>query len=204
MAAVASAGSPVASVVRVDQRTGKLVRSVVGNPKTQVVPKEARAAVDATVRNAAERHGLSPDLLHSVIRVESNYNPYAISSKGALGLMQLIPSTARRFGVANAFDPAESIEGGAKYLRYLLDYFAGDQVLALAAYNAGEGAVLKYGGVPPYPETRNYVTQVSKQMAAQAAETPGTAPNETKPADVAAVRIYRVVEPDGTFRFISQ
>jgi len=86
--------------------------------------------------------------------VESNYNPYAVSPKGALGIMQLIPATARRFGVLDVFDPVDNIEGGARYLKYLLELFNGDYPLALAAYNAGENAVTRYGAVPPYPETR--------------------------------------------------
>src|SRR5439155_12310068 len=95
------------------------------------------------------------------------------SHKGAQGLMQLIPETARRFGVANAFNPVENIQGGAKYLRYLLDLYAGSYPLALAAYNAGEAAVAKYGGIPPYAETQNYVIQVRRQLelAKKAADT---------------------------------
>ena len=109
---------------------------------------------------AAKVVGTDPKSDVAVIKVESNYNPHAISSKGALGLMQLIPSTARRFGVSDAFDPIQNIQGGAKYLRYLLDLFDGRFPLALAAYNAGEAAVARYGGIPPYAETQNYVQNV--------------------------------------------
>ena len=120
----------------------------------------------------ASRHGLPPELIHSVIQVESNYNPYAVSPKGALGMMQLIPATARRFGVTDVFDPVENIQGGAKYLQYLLDLYDGNYPLALAAYNAGENAVAKYGTVPPYPETQNYLKLVAKRLeeAQKAAE----------------------------------
>jgi soluble lytic murein transglycosylase-like protein len=96
------------------------------------------------------------------MRQESGFNPQARSYKGAMGLMQLMPATARRFGVNNVYDPAENIEGGAKYLRFLLDKFDGDVKLVLAGYNAGEGAVVNYGyTVPPYRETRNYVKNIS-------------------------------------------
>src|SRR5205085_1204127 len=125
---------------------------------------DAPAGIDDAVQRIAGQHSLPPELLHSVIQVESNYNPHAISSKGALGLMQLIPATARRFGVGDVFNPVENIEGGAKYLRYLLDLYNGNYGLALAAYNAGEGAVQKYGGVPPYAETQNYLVLVKKHL----------------------------------------
>src|SRR6266852_4513315 len=99
------------------------------------------AGLGCAVARIAAQNQLSPLLIHSVIAVESNYNPYAISTKGAQGLMQLIPATARRFGVSNVFNPVENIQGGARYLRYLLDLYANNYPLALAAYNAGEGAV---------------------------------------------------------------
>ncbi len=97
-----------------------------------------------------------------MIEVESGYQPYAISPRGAEGLMQLIPATARRFGVRNSFNFSENLLGGTRYLRYLLDRFR-DERLALAAYNAGEGAVVRYGGVPPYAETRSYIEQVLRR-----------------------------------------
>ena len=95
-----------------------------------------------------------------MIKVESDYQPHIVSSKGAQGLMQLIPETARDMNVVNPFDPSENINGGTKYLRLMLDQFNGDLELALAAYNAGENAVLKYGTIPPYKETRTYVDRV--------------------------------------------
>ena len=121
----------------------------------------------AIVERIAAEQSVPAELLHSVIQVESNYNPGAVSPKGAQGLMQLMPDTARRFGVPNSFDPVENIQGGAKYLKYLLELYKGDYPRALAAYNAGEKAVAKYGGIPPYVETRNYVTQVQSRVDAR-------------------------------------
>jgi soluble lytic murein transglycosylase-like protein len=126
-------------------------------PKMPPAPERIRAIVEEKSR----QHGLDPLLVHSVIRAESNYNPYAISPKGAEGLMQLIPSTARQYGVRNAFDPEQNIEGGIRYLKYLQSLFTDDR-LVLAAYNAGEGAVAKYGWIPPYAETQDYVYKVGR------------------------------------------
>ena len=164
--------------------------------------------LEAAVARIAAEHELPPQLIHSVIKVESNYNPYAVSSKGALGIMQLVPETARRFGVKNVFNPEENIQGGAKYLRYLLDLFDGSYPLALAAYNAGEAAVARYGGIPPYPETRNYVILVRRQLelARKAAETRQAA----VPAPAAEVKpegpahIVEVVMPDGSVRYVTR
>ncbi|HWP44008.1 MAG TPA: lytic transglycosylase domain-containing protein [Blastocatellia bacterium] len=116
------------------------------------------AAIDSLVYEAAAQHGLDPCLIFSVMRAESGFNRMAVSVKGASGLMQLMPATAARFGVRNIFDPRENIFGGTKYLRWLLDRFGGDVRLALAGYNAGEGAVEFYGHrIPPFLETQNYV-----------------------------------------------
>ncbi len=112
------------------------------------------------VRSAGETHGLDPDLIESVIRVESAGNPRAVSPKGASGLMQLMPETARELRVRDVFDPAQNVEGGTRYLRQLLDLYDHDLALALAAYNAGPQKVAVYKGIPPYRETRNYVSRV--------------------------------------------
>jgi membrane-bound lytic murein transglycosylase B len=109
---------------------------------------------------AAEAHGVDPLLVQALIQVESNYKPRARSSKGAMGLMQLMPSVAREYKVRNAYDPAANIDAGVRKLKSLIESMEGNLALALAAYNAGEGAVAKFGGVPPYRETKNYVSRI--------------------------------------------
>lgn len=115
---------------------------------------------DPHILAAASVYGVSADLIKAVIAVESEFDQWAVSSKGAQGLMQLMPFTARRFGVVDAFDARQNIFGGVQYLRFLLDVFQGDVSLALAGYNAGENAVARYRGIPPYRETRNYVSRI--------------------------------------------
>jgi soluble lytic murein transglycosylase-like protein len=119
-----------------------------------------REAYNDTILAMANEKAVDPALVRAVIHAESSFNPTAVSRTGAMGLMQLMPGTAARFGVGNAFDPQENIRGGVTYLRFLLDKFDGDVRLAAAGYNAGEGAVMKYGGVPPYNETTEYVARV--------------------------------------------
>lgn len=120
----------------------------------------ARGAVAELVRRLAPSYGLDPELVLAVIETESNFNPEARSPKNAQGLMQLIPETAARFGVEDTWDPEQNLRGGMAYLSWLLDHFEGDIELALAGYNAGEGAVERHGGIPPYRETRNYVSRI--------------------------------------------
>ncbi|HEY4917272.1 MAG TPA: lytic transglycosylase domain-containing protein [Solirubrobacteraceae bacterium] len=115
---------------------------------------------DALIEQAAARNGVNPAVLHGLIQQESGFNPDAVSSAGASGLTQLMPGTASTLGVANTLDPAESIEGGARYLGELTSQFGGNTEDALAAYNAGPGAVEQYGGIPPYAETQSYVANV--------------------------------------------
>jgi len=121
---------------------------------------EAQEAVFGLVRQLAPQYGVSPRLALAVIRAESNFNPQALSNKNAQGLMQLIPDTSARFNVKQPFDPEQNLRGGLAYLRWLLAYFEGDVSLVAAAYNAGEGAVNRYRGVPPYAETRGYVKRI--------------------------------------------
>ena len=118
------------------------------------------AAYQAEIAAAAREHGVEEAIVRAIIHAESAYNPMALSRVGAQGLMQLMPATARRFGVSDAFNPQQNIQGGVKYLAWLLKRFNGNLTLAAAGYNAGEGAVDKYNGVPPYNETRRYVDRV--------------------------------------------
>ncbi|MEJ2007851.1 MAG: transglycosylase SLT domain-containing protein [Acidobacteriota bacterium] len=120
-----------------------------------------QSKIDSIVKRVSNRYQVDPKLVHAMIRVESGYDPWAISSKGAMGLMQLIPSTAHRLGVRNPFDPRENILGGVIYLRYLLNLFGGNLPLSLAAYNAGEERVIRSGGIPAIPETEHYVREVT-------------------------------------------
>ena len=120
-----------------------------------------KKALSPTIRRAADKHNIPYRLIHAVIRAESAYNPHAVSHAGAQGLMQLMPATAQRFGVRDPFNPTDNINGGSEYLSYLLKLFKGDYKLALAAYNAGEHTVQRYGNrIPPYKETQNYVRKV--------------------------------------------
>ena len=146
----------------------------------------ARARYAREIRESSERHGVSRELVEAVIQVESAFNPLAVSRRGAQGLMQLMPETARALGVQNVFDPRENIEGGVRHLRHLIVRFPGDLPRALAAYNAGEGAVESFEGIPPYAETRGYVRKV---LLLSASPTPVTAalPTDDAGADRAAV-----------------
>jgi len=129
------------------------------SPAAPITPPDR---LERLVREAAERHKVDPNLIKAVISTESGWNPYAISRKGAVGLMQLIPGTAQRYGVGNPFDPAQNVEGGTSYLRALLDHYNGNVKLTLAAYNAGEGLVDRSGGVPRIWETQRYVQKVAR------------------------------------------
>jgi soluble lytic murein transglycosylase-like protein len=125
------------------------------------------------IRAAAEKHGLDEALITRLIAAESNFNPKAVSRKRALGLMQLLPETAAQYAVANVFDPAQNIEGGAHYLKDLLKKYRGNLALALAAYNAGPDQVDRYGGIPPFAETQSYVKRITSELAKANAGLPG-------------------------------
>jgi soluble lytic murein transglycosylase len=146
------------------------IYEVEGAPSYRTTTADGRPAssprFDDIVLAHAQRHALRPELVRAVIQVESGYNPTATSPKGAMGLMQLMPATARELGVRNPYDPEDNIRGGTAYLRQLLDRYDGNEQLALAAYNAGSGAVDRYGSVPPYRETRDYVRRVGLKAGA--------------------------------------
>jgi Transglycosylase SLT domain len=154
--------------------------------------------LDKIVREAAERHDLDPALVKAVISTESSWNPYAVSPKGAMGLMQLVPATAERFGVGNPYDPAQNVEGGTAYLKSLLDRYHGDLKKSLAAYNAGPGAVDESGGVPWYPETRRYVQKVTNAYFRSDADHGSTLSGFRRPP------VRREVEPDGQVVFTNE
>jgi hypothetical protein len=178
---------------------------------------------DNHILDAGAAHGVSADLIKAVIQAESEFDRLAVSSKGAQGLMQLMPFTARRFGVADPFDPRQNIFGGVQYLRLLLDMFNGNVALALAGYNAGENAVTRYGGIPPYRETRDYVDKIEAILGggvrvSSASTTPvtGFAPSPTaitgyapsrpaqKPAKVIPARpqtYFKWVDEKGSVHF---
>ena len=131
----------------------------------EVVPPSE--AYEEIIQEAADKYEMDPALIRAVMQTESAFHPYAVSRAGAEGLMQLMPALADEMGVADSFDPRENIMGGARYLKRLLDYHKGDLDLALASYNAGPGNVERYGGVPPFRETRNYVKTIKQILAAR-------------------------------------
>jgi soluble lytic murein transglycosylase-like protein len=155
----------------------------VGKPKQEIAWRPTPGKfqhLEGYIDSIASQYSVSPSLVKAVIQVESAFNPSAVSPKGAKGLMQLMDSTASELGVNNIFDPYENIKGGVKYLRYLLDIFEEDLSLALAAYNAGSETVLKYEGIPPYPETISYVKNVMNLLESPGAIKMGAKVHERK------------------------
>jgi soluble lytic murein transglycosylase-like protein len=152
---------------------------------------------DPYIHQVARQTGLSPSLIKAVALVESGFDPEAVSPKGAMGLMQLMPGTAKQYGVRDAFDPGENLLAGARHLRNLLDEFGGDLTLALAAYNAGSGAVRRHGGVPAYRETRDYVRKVHEKLGKPTRDGGGAATAERAPE----VRLVRA--SDGTILLVN-
>jgi soluble lytic murein transglycosylase len=156
------------------------------------------------INQVAAEEGVDPALVRAIIKAESNFDPHAVSRKGAQGLMQLMPGTAGRYAVENSFDPEANIRGGVRYLRFLHDMFSGRLPLALAAYNAGENVVARYNGVPPYPETRQYVARVLAFYGRRdlGGRDPGPSPRRTGIEVGRGVpstqRVYRRVDADGT------
>ena len=173
------------------------------------------AQVDNYIVESGKRNSVDPLLLYSIMHQESSFKPRALSYKGARGLMQLMPFTASRFGVTNIWDPKQNIEGGARYMRFLLNLFSGDVRLALAGYNAGEGAVMKYGyQVPPYSETREYVRRIGARYSmirdpnavAQASSSANalTQQKDPTPLNVYEPSVFMTRLPDGRLQLVSQ
>ena len=174
--------------------------------------------IDGFIVDSGKRNSVDPLLLYSIMHQESSFKTRAMSYKGARGLMQLMPPTAVRFGVANIWDPKQNIEGGARYMRFLLDLFDGDVTLALAGYNAGEGAVMKYGNrVPPYSETQEYVRRIGQrynlirdpEAAANATrlskeELAVAKQKDTTPLNVYERSVFMARLPDGRLQLVSQ
>ncbi len=140
----------------------KKYRSKVNTSTAKKKKRYRRADFSEEIYRASKKHGVNPSLITAVIEAESNFRPNAVSPKGAIGLMQIMPKTAIRFNVTDPFNPHQNIDGGTRYLRYLLSLFGNNMKLALAAYNAGENTVKKYGTIPPYEETTSYVRKVLK------------------------------------------
>jgi len=145
------------AAAEVDQYLGSPSAPQNSSPRIAVTQREIDAAID----KAAIRHSVDPNLVRALVKVESNFNPNAVSRKGAMGLMQLMPQTARQLNVSNPFNPDENIDAGVRHLKRLLDSYGGDVQLSLAAYNAGSGAVARSAGIPHYAETRNYVRRIT-------------------------------------------
>src|SRR5262247_2910295 len=197
---------------------GKIVyTNVVENPTTMVArtasatmspASEPQARIHALIDSIASNHGVDPALVKAIVKTESNFDRWAVSSKGALGLMQLIPDTGARFGVRDFFDPSQNIEGGVRYMKFLLEKFKGNLDLSLAAYNAGENLVEKLGRIPSIPETRDYVRKVrafyGKGSGPVPATTTMTAASEKEQQDPPKPEnstIFKVVDSRGVVHF---
>jgi len=194
-------GSP-AGVATAQPAAAVGAAAVTATPVKPAAPVE----LDTLVQQTAEKHHVDPNLVRAVISTESNWNADAVSRKGALGLMQLVPGTAHLLGVGNAFDPAQNVDAGVRYLGMLLDRYNGDLNKALAAYNAGPGAVDRFGGVPNFPETRNYVQKVTATYYSPGLTPSFAAPRLRAPNFVpqAPPPIYRAVAADGRVVFTNE
>jgi soluble lytic murein transglycosylase-like protein len=188
-----TAAGAATKVTRPDTTNSALAAS----PVLGIAAKRNRAKIEEMLREVSARYHVDPALIRAVIETESNWNSSAVSRKGALGLMQLVPETAQQLGVENAFDPKQNLDGGVRYLRLLLERYNGDLDKALAAYNAGPGAVDRAGGVPRYSETRAYVQKVTASYFRPGSDRLPHALDAPHP-------IYRMVETDGRVVFTNE
>ncbi len=176
---------------------------------TDVLAEEMPASLRTLVDTISSSHGVDPALVRAVMKTESNFNRWAVSPKGARGLMQLIPETGRRYGVQDFFDPQQNIEGGVRYLRFLLEKFSGNIDLALAGYNAGENLVERLGRIPPIPETTNYVRKIRAVYKRSSAPVvipaamiaTAIAPPAVEPSKETSSQIFRIVDERGVAHF---
>jgi soluble lytic murein transglycosylase-like protein len=171
--------------------------SFAASPELSAAELANREKIQQMIREVSVRYRVDPALVRAVIETESNWNSKAVSRKGALGLMQLVPGTAQQLGVSNAFDPKQNLDGGVRYLRTLLQRYNGDLDRALAAYNAGPGAVDRAGGIPRYRETQNYVQKVTDSYFRPGSDRLPRAFEQQRP-------IYRAVESDGRVVFTNE
>ncbi len=201
----------------VKDELSNLLKTKISNNKTLRGFTTGDPLIDSYIVESSLRYGIDPLLIYAQMHQESSFNRRAISPKGARGLMQLMPATAKRFGVTDIFDPKQNIEGGVKYMRWLLDTFNQDLSLALAGYNAGEGAVMKYGWqIPPYSETREYVRRILtryrliqdpnyrriKRLSPE--EAAKVTQQESKPLALYEPSVILVRLPDGRMRLVTQ
>ncbi len=176
-----------------DELAAVVTRSgITGARRLLEARRRALPGIEEHIQREAERHGVDPALVHAIIEVESAWNPRARSRKGALGLMQLVPDTAARFGVRDVFDPRQNVTGGVRYLRWLLDRFDNNLEMALAGYNAGENAVQRAGGIPPYRETRQYIARLQERYGKLAA------------GNGSAGTIFATVDPAGRLVYVNE
>lgn len=176
---------------------GQAVQQAADSDRRTRAQAIGRGTLDRLVQETAERHRVDPALVRAVVEAESNWNPWAVSHKGAQGLMQLVPGTAQRFGAADAFNPEQNVDAGVRYLRTLLERYGGDLNKSLAAYNAGEHAVDRVGGVPRFRETRHYVQKVTNTYFGSPSRDPSRAWNSSRP-------IYRTVDDRGRTLFTNE
>ena len=189
--------------VRLERRADGTLQMVnSGFPRRSAVSQRTLPEIDGMIETHARSHGLDPELVRAVVFVESSYDPTARSTDGAMGLMQLMPETARSLEVDNPYDPDENLRGGTTYLRRMLDRFGGDLELALAAYNAGPQAVDRYRGLPPYPETHDYVDRVMRLFRGEAPRPAVTAASRARRTylhrDAAGRLVLSTVRPAGS------